>query len=180
MFSRSFETAHPGERGAWNAACIYDQRAGGAHESRRTYSPMKSTVMLTKVCRRCSPDSFSFVRRARMFMRYPFSCHGGMYLGFEYVELDLRLVIMLPAYACSMLALLPRTGVCVHAGAGMPSSEAGFQTSEHLAIDWPGDPKSKTRSRATLCSTEQAPESLNLCCHSLPSAGPHRPFPGRV
>ena len=31
-----------------------------------------------------------------------------------------------------------------------------------------------------VCSTGQAPESLNLCCHSLPSAGPDPPFPGRV
>ena len=31
-----------------------------------------------------------------------------------------------------------------------------------------------------VCSTDQAPESLNLCCHSLPSAGPDPPFPGRV
>ena len=45
---------------------------------------------------------------------------------------------------------VPMHAVCVHAGASMPLTETRSQTSEHLAIDWPGDPKSKTRSRATL------------------------------
>ena len=31
-----------------------------------------------------------------------------------------------------------------------------------------------------LCSTDQAPESLNLCCHSLPSDGVDRPFRART
>ena len=31
-----------------------------------------------------------------------------------------------------------------------------------------------------LCSTEQAPRSLNLCCHSLPSDGVDRPFRART
>ena len=31
-----------------------------------------------------------------------------------------------------------------------------------------------------LCSTEQAPRSLNLCCHSLPLGGRSRPFRGQV
>ena len=31
-----------------------------------------------------------------------------------------------------------------------------------------------------LCSTEQAPESLNLCCHSLPSGGLDRSARGQV
>ena len=75
---------------------------------------------------------------------------------------------------------VPMQAVCVHAGAGMPLTETGSQTSEHLAIDWRGDPKSKTRSQATLCSTEQAPRSLNLCCQSLLSDGIRRPFYGRT
>ena len=31
-----------------------------------------------------------------------------------------------------------------------------------------------------LCSTEQAPRSLSLCCHSLPSDGVDRPFRART
>ena len=89
-------------------------------------------------------------------------------------------MIMLPACACNMFASLPRTGVCVHAAEGMPSSEAWSQTWEHLSMDWRGDPKSKTRSRATLFSTEKAPRSLNLCCQSLVSDGIRRPFCGRT
>ena len=44
----------------------------------------------------------------------------------------------------------------------------------------PAASRTDTGTWEDVCSTEQAPESLNLCCHSLPSAGPHRPFPGRV
>ena len=64
-----------------------------------------------------SPKTRNFVeisskfrrKRRSWFMIYPFCCHGGMYVSFLYAKLDLRLVIMLPAYACSMFASLPRT-----------------------------------------------------------------------
>ena len=59
-------------------------------------------------------------------------------------------------------------------------TETGSQTSEHLAIDWPGAPKSEAVSQATLCSTDQAPRSVHLCCQSLLSAGMHRPIRSRT
>ena len=44
----------------------------------------------------------------------------------------------------------------------------------------PAASRTDTDTWEVVCSTDQAPESLNLCCHSLPSAGPDPPFPGRV
>ena len=43
-----------------------------------------------------------------------------------------------------------------------------------------GASNTETDTGKVLCSTEQAPRSLNLCCHSLPSDGVDRPFRART
>ena len=45
---------------------------------------------------------------------------------------------------------------------------------------WSGASNTVTDTGEGLCSTDQAPESLNLCCHSLPSDGVDRPFRART
>ena len=44
----------------------------------------------------------------------------------------------------------------------------------------PAASRTDTDTWEVVCSTEQAPESLNLCCHSLPLGGRSRPFRGQV
>ena len=107
-------------------------------------------------------------------------CHGGMYISFLYVKLDLRLVIMLPAYACSMFASLPRTPYAVPAAGHVPTPGPPDQCSRRQNTCCSGASHTETDTGDGLCSTEQAPKSLDLCCHSLPLGGRSRPFRGRV
>ena len=113
-------------------------------------------------------------------MIYPFCCHGGMYVSFLYAKLDLRLVIMLPAYACSMFASLPRMPYAVPAAGHVPTPGPPDQCSRRQDTCWSGASNTVTDTGEGLCSTDQAPESLNLCCHSLPSDGVDRPFRART
>ena len=116
-------------------ACWQTLRMAMRHDHRlrdgfRTRHSRALALGITSVCRRYSSESFHQHARARMFMTYPFCCRGGMYVSFLYVNLDLRLVIMLPAYACSMFASLPRTPYAVPAPAmcrapGLPISVGG-------------------------------------------------------
>ena len=88
--------------------------------------------------------------------------------------------IYVPVPLCCAFGECVPEAVCRACWRGLPLTETQPQTLEHLAIDWRGAPKSEIRSRAALFSTEQAPRSPHLCCHSLPSDGRDRPFRGRV
>ena len=84
------------------------------------------------------------------------------------------------AYARIVYCLCVHEAVC-HAGLGnVPAPQPSDQCWVRQRTCCADASSTDIHPRMDLCSTDQAPESLNLCCHSLPSDGRDRPFRGRV
>ena len=62
----------------------------------------------------------------------------------------------------------------------VPTPRPPDQCSRRQNTSCAGASNTVTDTGEGLCSTDQAPESLNLCCHSLPSDGVDRPFRART
>ena len=115
-----------------------------------------------------------------MFMKCLSSCLARMYLSFAHVNFDLAFVCTRFRACFNTVSACVHMAVCRASPGHVPTPGPPCQCGRRQRTCVPAASRTDTDIWEVVCSTDQAPESLNLCCHSLPSAGPDPPFPGRV
>ena len=81
---------------------------------------------------------------------------------------------------CNVFCLCVPEAVCRASRGHVPNPRPPNKCRRRWRICVSAASDTELRRGGGLCSTEQAPESLNLCCHSLPSDGVDQPFRART